>query len=264
MRISASYNYPNGEEHFLASVRAVRSVIDHISVVWQEISNAGEPITANARQALQAAVDEGLVDETISYAPDLSVTRRQNETTKRRLGLEAARSAGATHFLSLDTDEFYRPAEVEKARRLIAQEGWESTSVSSFLHVRRPVWRSPDLTRCCFITRIQPGTQIGVRDFPSPYVDPTRRMTARAETHYHFPVEAVAMYHMNLVRRDLAQKLRNSSTTDPAFLDEVASAIAAWLPGTPLDFPRKGALHFDYVQNEFNTYDPRDGQIARP
>ena len=217
MFVSASYNYFNGDEHLLASLRALRGGVEHVSLVWQEVSNAGEPITATARAALQAASAQGLVDQVIAYAPDLTRPRGANERAKRRLGLEAARAAGASHFLSMDADEFYRVAELAEARRQIAANGWRSTSVDTFLHLRRPVWRAHDSTRCCFLTEISPDTQIGIADFPSPRVDPTRRMSADPEHHHHFDVSVVAMYHMNLVRRDLDQKLRNSTTTDTAY-----------------------------------------------
>ncbi|PYE91894.1 hypothetical protein C8J35_1362 [Rhizobium sp. PP-F2F-G38] len=59
---------------------------------------------------------------------------------------------------------------------------------------------------------------MGVADFPHPFIDPTRTMTADPLTHHHFDVSTVSMYHMNLVRRDLAQKLRNSTTRDTVFL----------------------------------------------
>ena len=102
MRLSASYNYFNGDEHFLASLRAVRGGIEHVSVVWQEVSNAGEPITEAARAALAEAEAAGLIDEVIAYTPDLELPRARNERRKRRIGLEAARAAGASHFLTLD------------------------------------------------------------------------------------------------------------------------------------------------------------------
>ncbi|QEW23925.1 hypothetical protein LA6_006163 (plasmid) [Marinibacterium anthonyi] len=264
MFVSASYNYFNGDEHLLASLCALRGGVEHVSLVWQEVSNAGEPITATARAALQEARARGLVDQVIAYAPDLTRPRGANERAKRRLGLEAARAAGASHFLSMDADEFYRVAELAEARRQIAANGRRSTSVDTFLHLRRPVWRAPDSTRCCFLTEISPDTQIGVDDFPSPWVDPTRRMSADPEHHHHFDASTVAMYHMNLVRRDLDQKLRNSTTTDTAFLDEVARVVAAWTPGEVLAFPRKGDIVPGPVRNEFETWDPEEGSGGGP
>jgi hypothetical protein len=256
MMVSGSYNYFNGDEHLIASLRTHRAGLEHISIVWQEISNAGEPIAPQARDALSEAVDTGLVDEAIRYEPDFRVSRKANETRKRAIGLATARRAGATHFLSLDADEFYRPGELANARQQIALNGWRSTSVETFLHVVRPIWRAADVTRCCFITEIGNDTEIGVQHFPTPHVDPSRRMTAEPSTHHHFPKDMVSMYHMNLVRRDLAQKLRNSSTVDVDFLSRVALAVAEWSPGQPLDFPGKGVLDVTTAENEFATFDP--------
>lgn len=258
MNVAGSYNYFNGEEHLLASLRTLRPCLDSITVVTQRVSNAGLPMKAAAAAALRRAVDQGLVDEVADYAPDPTLSRKGNETAKRRIGLDLARRAGATHFLSLDADEFYRPAEVLRARDAIARHGWRSTSVASFLHLRRPVWRARDRTNCCFITRILPRSEIGVRDFPVADVDESRRMTARRPTHHHFAPHEVAMYHMNLVRADLGWKLANSSTPDRAFLDRVAAAVAGWTPGQPFEMPRKGVLTLDRVPNEFATFDPDD------
>ena len=256
MKIAASYNYFNGEEHFLASVRVLRQSVDYISVVSQSVSNAGEPISESAAQILKEAEASGLVDKVILFDPDLSLPRRENEKAKRRIGLEDARAAGATHFLSMDTDEFYRPQEFSWAVEQIKLQGCKSTSVGSFLHVKRPRYRGFDQTECCFVTEIGPSTDIGVAEFPRVQVDSTRKMTADAETHRHFGPDEIAMYHMNLVRKDLSQKLRNSSTTNRKFLRGVEKVVWQWRPGQTLRFPKKDEISISEVSNEFETYDP--------
>lgn len=262
MKLAASYNYFNGEEHFIASLLSIRDCVDFVSVVWQEESNSGEIITETARAVLEDAISKSLIDNVQLYQPNLNIPRKQNERNKRRLGLDLARELGASHFLSLDTDEFYRPEEFEEAKRQIIQHGWKSTSVSSYMHVKRPIYRTLDTTNCCFITEIQKDTDIGVQDFPCERVDSTRRMTSCHSSHHHFSVDVVAMYHMNAVRRDLSQKLRNSSTTDLNFLSDVQTSIESWSPGSPFFFPKKGELMIDEVVNEFNTYDPFECQSA--
>lgn len=256
MYLSASYNYFNGEEHFLASIRSLRSEIDHISVVWQEISNAGEPITSAAREALSEAKRLNLVDEVILFKPNFHRKRRENELEKRRIGLEVARKANGTHFLSLDTDEFYRARELNEAKRLIGENNWQSTSVESYLHLRRPLFRAKDNTCCCFITRIDAKTQIGVAEFPCKNVDSTRRMTANPDNHHHLEPNVVAMYHMNFVRTDLGQKLRNSSTVDKKFLKNVERLVQNWRPDVDITLPGKGEMQVVEVTNEFKTFDP--------
>lgn len=256
MQISASYNFFNGDEHLIQSLSRMRDCVDHISIVWQSTSNAGEAIDSEAQKTLNQAYAAQLFDDVIFFDPDLSLERSVNERLKRRIGLDVAINRDATHFLSLDADEFYRPEEFHAARIAISTAGWRSTSVNSFLHVKRPVWRALDVTCCCFITEITSDTKIGVPGFPCANVDPTRSMTAFSESHHHFSPSEVAMYHMNLVRRDIEQKLRNSSTTDRSFLAEVARSIDGWKPGQDFFFPNKGGLQLENVRNEFETFDP--------
>lgn len=262
MQISASYNFFNGDEHLIPSLLLMRQCVEHISIVWQSVSNSGEPITPYAKQTLLAAQDAGLVDAVIAYEPDLMMERHENERAKRRIGLAVARNAGATHFLSVDADEFYRPQEFHAARNLIEKYGCTSTSVNTFLHLKRPIFRAPDNTCCCFVTAITDMTEIGVLEFPHPNIDPTRRMTANSQNHHHFDPSVVAMYHMNLVRRDLEQKLRNSTTRDTDFLHKVQRAVQQWKPGQDFCFPNKGKLDISEVPNEFNTFDDDAERIS--
>lgn len=256
MRLAASYNFFNGEEHLLQSMRMLRGCVDHLSIVWQEVSNAGAAISDMGRRVVQDAVHKHLVDEVIPFVPDLDRSRKTNETIKRQIGLDAARRAGATHFLTLDADEFYRPPEVEAAKAAIQKSGWRSTSVESFLHIKRPIWRAYDVTCCCFITEIGPATQMGAAGFPCDHVDPSRRMTADPDSHHHFRPDTVAMYHMNLVRADIDSKFTNTSTLDKGFLAKVRAEWEKWQPGTPFHFPNKGTLHLEQVDNEFAAFDP--------
>jgi hypothetical protein len=255
MKISASYNFFNGDEHLIPSLILMRKCVEHISIIWQPISNSGEKMSSYAEEALALAGTSHLADDIILYEPDLTL-EHVNERIKRRLGLNAARNVRASHFISVDADEFYRPEEFHAARCLIEENGWRSTSVNSFLHLKRPIYRSSDITCCCFVTAIDGSTDMGVADFPCPHVDPTRSMTADLHTHHHFDPSVVAMYHMNLVRRDLDQKLRNSTTRDTHFLSLVQDAVETWRPGQSFSFPNKGVLAIYEVPNEFHTYDP--------
>jgi len=87
-------------------------------------------------------------------------------------------------------------------------------------------------------------------------VDPTRKISIGNTKHYHFHPSDVRMYHMNMVREDLRNKLNNSSTTDKKFLESVHRAFVDWDEGDFFDFPRKGKIEIKKVENEFETYDP--------
>ncbi|GHB16963.1 hypothetical protein GCM10007094_00440 [Pseudovibrio japonicus] len=258
MLLSASYNYFNGEEHLLASLRSIANSVEHVSIVYQATSNSGEPISEEALDALSDAIGEKLVNDVSLYEPDLTLPRSVNERNKRNWGLKIAKLRKSTHFMTMDVDEFYRETELISARRLIAEHGYNSTSAASFFHLKSPRYRSklPDSTNVSLITKIEPWSKFRPKqNYYIPMVDPTRNLKTLLKKHHHFSIDCVAMYHMNLVRRDIDSKFRNTSTTDNKFLDSLRKNIDNWNFGTPFEFPNKGMYEIAEVENEFNTFD---------
>lgn len=225
MRLGVAYNFFNSEEHLLASLRSVRNSVDFIVIIYQTLSNSGEPWSHAARAAVENAVSCNLADKAIEYTPDLGLSRQGNELQKRKEGLVQCRRARCSHFLSMDADEFYRQTELENAKAIILQRRLSRTTVSSFFHLKRPVYRALDTTNVPFICVINRFTRLGVSGYPVQMVDPTRAVGTFPRRHIHFDLAAIAMYHMNFVRKSFASKLRNSSTTNRDFLNLVESRI---------------------------------------
>ncbi|WP_108822618.1 hypothetical protein [Dysgonomonas sp. Marseille-P4361] len=255
MKLSVSYNFFNGEEHLEASVRSIRESVDYITVVYQEKSNSGEPISKEALNVLKRLKELKLVDKLYNYKPNFKKTRAQNELKKRKIGLWLAILKRCTHFFTMDADEFYRKEELEYAKQYIIKNKIASSSVSTFFHLRSVEWRALDSTNCSFITAISWRTKIGGNIYPVINIDPTRKVLPLEESHYHFSVDEVAMYHMNFVRKDkMRSKLNNTSTTDVDFLRKIEYNINSWKPGDIFLFPNKGEFTMEKVDNEFNTF----------
>lgn len=267
-----SYNFFNGEEHLIPSIKSIRDSVDFISIVYQRTSNSGNYASQGALDTLSDIRAAQLADDIIEFQPDFSVARQQNELKKRSIGLKTALRNKCTHFFTMDADEFYRRNEFEYAKDYIERNRVMSSSVKSYFHIKTPNWRSLDTTCCAFITKIDEQTQIGSGDYYIPMVDPTRgikpaldssllgKMSRRlfpVEPHIHFQPEKIAMYHMNFVRKDeMNSKLANTSTTDTVFLEKVRAEYLKWQPGEVFSFPNKGEFTFDNVPNEFATWSP--------
>lgn len=254
MKCGASYNLFNGEEHFLHSLRSVRPELDYVNVVVQYTSNLGEVAPEALREVVDLAKRERLVDEVIEYAPNLALRAQENELRKRRIGLAAAKSSGVEYFLSMDADEYYDTATLADAKRFIICEGFETTAAHTFLHIKRPIWRSasPDTTCVCFLTKIVDQSEFDYGgEFPV-LVDPTRRLHGDRQF-YMFGQNELTMMHMNLVRKDgLKSKLRNTSSAHMAdFILAVQKAYDEWNFGSPLCFPNKPPLKIIEVPDIF-------------
>ena len=52
MILSATYNFFNGEEHLIASLKSIRSQVDYINIVYQTISNHGNKCTEYAKDVI--------------------------------------------------------------------------------------------------------------------------------------------------------------------------------------------------------------------
>jgi hypothetical protein len=256
MRLGVAYNFFNSEEHLLASLSSVRNTVDFIVIIYQTVSNAGEGWSDAARDVLEVALTSKLADMAVEYIPDLSLIRQENERQKRKQGLLQCRTARCSHFLSMDADEFYRHSEMENAKLIILQHDLSVTTVSSFFHLKRPIYRALDTTNVPFICKINWFTRIGITKYPVQMVDPTRKIGTFPLRHKHFDSATVAMYHMNFVRMSFTSKLRNTSTTDQNFLNLVDNRIKEWTHPNIFNFPNKGNFDIELVKNEFATFDP--------
>lgn len=216
MKLSVTVNFFDGAELLVPSLELIRPAVDHVSVVFQELSNFGHPVTAASRNALHQAVSLGLVDDVSLYAPVLEWGGTRNEFEKRAIGIGLARSVAADAIMFMDADEFYDRRQFLRARRRIVDDGFDYTSVSYKNYYRLPTWRmqGPPEGQVPFICRIDDRTR---HELAGPYplvVDPTRGVRVADGQHHLFSPDDILMHHMTGVRLDLQEKILNSSGND--------------------------------------------------
>jgi hypothetical protein len=267
VKLSGSYNVFNGEELLLQSLTHSRQFCDHISIIYQNLSNTGNIANPLLGQVLEEANRRRLFDDIILFEPDLTKEAVTNEAHKRRIGLEAARARGCDHFITLDADEFYVPKQVNQFKEAYLKSMRMHLVVTcpSWLHIKSPRYRSlnPDTTRVILWSRITDGltneqTDCEVNFKMLDMVDPTRRFIDPNITTSRMIYEAdagqISMYHMNLVRTDgLASKLANTSShKNIKFIEEVESIYRRWKYGDDLSFPGKPSMKIGIVDDVFN------------
>jgi len=223
VKIGVSYNLFDGEELLEASIKSIRNNVYYISVVYQTVSNFGNPANSGLREQLEKLKEDGLIDEIYLYEPDLKLEAYQNEMKKRDIGLRLAKKNGCNYFLGMDTDEFYDEEEFSNALDRIIASNVTTSAVSIIDYIKSPENQivgnftftpselEPYNYYVPFLVKIKKlGWQNHGKCYFPCLVDPTRKLSHMGRFKL-FSVQEVAMHHMTTVRKDLNKKYQNTS-----------------------------------------------------
>lgn len=201
MKLAAVYICWHDWDLLEYSLKNIRPLVDGVIIVGSETSNYGEK-------------------SPVPDWPDIYIREpqfrdaRNSETDKRNYGLNIARQQGYTHFIPMDADEFYDPADVLWAKGLLNDE-----TVGLVCHCET-YFKSPQLTigkdrtLVPFIHKITPTLK---HEFNMKYpfawedgqirIDPTRSMNINSGVNF----VTISMHHYSYVRKDIQVKIRNST-----------------------------------------------------
>lgn len=211
MKLGVCYNFFDGEELLEGSISSVRNHVDYICVIFQNISNYGNPCNPNNQKMLDELLKTH-IDEVYIYHPNLSLPPHENEVKKRNIGLEMCRKAGCSHILGMDADEFYISDQLEKCKNIIETHSIEQSFCKMLTYFKAPIYQivPPEEYYVPFICKIKGGSKF-VHNYSSPVlVDPTRRLTGLKSVRI-FKRDEIEMHHMSFVRKNIRVKLENST-----------------------------------------------------
>ena len=281
MRLGVAYNVFDSEELLLHSISSIKPNVSYIAIVYQTVSNFGNPAHPMLEARLKHLVKLGLVNELHKYEPKsfsddekasmcspiseelggpptLVSNQFFNELRKREIGRQMCAAQGCTHFMSMDADEFYKVDELAYAKRKMLKENLDGSSCKMRFYFKEPTYEMlpfDEFNQVPLIYRIQEGSSL-LLAHPYPcIVDPTRRLSGVKRFH-QFDRSEVEMHHFSFVRADMASKMINVSNRDNhdgavQFLREFES----WTPATgvihPHPFGRKVFQFISWVPNAF-------------
>lgn len=208
------------------SVKNTLPAVDRIYVVWSNRSNRGETIPFHI---LSLDVVPLQIEPFLHYGP------QQNETMKRNAGIDQARKDGFTHFLMMDSDEFYLRQDILRDRDRMDREDINGLVCGLRVYIKEPTLWCEDHTLVPFITKLTPDVSIGDhRHFPFAYdklgnchIDPTRRPSHVSKIGWTDTV----MHHFSYVRKDMDLKIRNSTANLGRSRDVIFKDLAGAKPG---------------------------------
>lgn len=207
MKLGVSYNIFSGLEMLEHSINSIRDHVDHINVVYQEVSNVGivKPEIHDFVKGLK-----GKIDSAILYTPQSFQNPKANETRKRNIGLSHCKQIGCTHFMSMDADEIYTDQFI-KAKEIIEKGNYDSSACKMQTYYKTPQYKvdPPEEYYVPFIYKIDKRMFQRGMSWPLK-ADSSRKM---APGHMKtFSREELEMHHMSYVRNDIRDKLYNSSS----------------------------------------------------
>ena len=211
-------------------VENIRPVVDKVIVVYSENSNH-----FNFNDGITELVFGKLPCQWVQFEPEVGRSPHDNETRKRNYGLEIAKMQGFTHFLLMDSDEFYNQEDVTKEKERIEQRNLNGLVCRLKTYVSKPTLWCEDHTLVPFIQKLNRLTMVGnFKNYPfnldsegHVHIDPTRRIN------YTSGVEMsdVYMHHYSYVRKDFELKINNSSANLRRSRDVIYEDLREAKPG---------------------------------
>lgn len=226
MKLGVSYNVFDGIELLEPSVLSIRGNVDHISVVYQDVSNRLIKSRYDIFPILKKMKDICLIDDIIKFSPKIdrpivgsNVKPRechQNEIQKREIGRKKAIECGCDYFLSMDVDEFYISEDFKSAKNKIIENGIDLSVCKIQPYLNKPTYKKIKLDdyHVPFIQKSNLKLSLYC-DFPV-VADPTRKAEG-FKNFYEFSDKELIMHHMTHVRsskKSLEYKFMNSSAKD--------------------------------------------------
>ena len=220
MKLCAIYNVWDDWDLYFRSLEWISPLVDGTICIGSYKSNFGEE---SYIQTIHDLHQDGR-DLFFQWEPDLKLDPRTNETAKRNYGLQKARELGYTHFLMMDSDEFYEPEEFKKELKR-----FENPNLMGLVCRVKCYFRSPELTigydttLVPWVHKITPNLRFELnRNYPFAWtlldkiphthtkqirIDPTRSMNINDYVEW----SEITMHHMSWIRSDIKKKIRNST-----------------------------------------------------
>jgi hypothetical protein len=231
-----------------------------VTVVYQKLSNFGNPCGPFLEERLSSLFSRGLVDELVLYHPrtfskeekrnmvgsrctgaDLGGCPAEavddvffNELTKREIGRLRCARAGCELFMSMDSDECYLPHQLLAAKALVLEKRLEGAACYMRVFFKSPTCELLPLDAMNAVPAIYRVRERMHFRLGCPYpvlLDPTRRLDNLRLFHV-FPREQLEMFHYSFVRSDMKSKLANvSNRGNYQSVDDFLDRFERWREG---------------------------------
>lgn len=188
------------------SVDNIRQLVDGVLIIGSTKSNHGE----------YSPIPEEWHNKELHVREPKFHIPLHSETDKRNFGLEIARARGYTHFITMDSDEFYIPEEFLRIKYLVSSKDILGVVCPVVGYFKLPTLSfGRDVTLVPHIHKLTSSIRHEFnRSYPHAWkagqirIDPSRSLNIHSDVFY---TEQIQMHHMTYIRKDIDKKIRNST-----------------------------------------------------
>ncbi len=257
LKLVAIFNVWNDYYLLRHAVDNIRQLVDGILIIASTKSNYGE---------VSAIPKEWQNEELFVREPRYHIPLH-SETDKRNYGLEIAKSKGYTHFITMDSDEFYRPDEFLKAKEKVSRENLNGIVCPVVVYFKSPALTlGRDVTLVPHIHKLTPTIRHEFnRGFPYAWhgsqirIDPSRSLNINTGVSY---MDDVEMHHYSWIRKDYHLKIRNSTARKNLERSTMLTDLSQATEGYYVQFYRK-RLSRATVSFGIHEYNPEGTAVFR-
>jgi hypothetical protein len=249
MRLIATYNvWADGLDLLKQSVENILPVVDQVLIVFSNYSNYGHFIPFTC-------LDPHEKIQYLNFEPNQNLPPHQNEIDKRNFGLNWAKENEFTHFINMDSDEFYDQTEFRIEKYHIEKNNLAGMACGTKVYFKKPTLTvGLDHTIVPFIHKVTPGLKFKLNNKTYPFayddkgdahIDPTRRLNLTEGIVW----SNILMHHMSWLRSDYNLKIENSAARNNLRKSSIYRDLDKAAPGVYNEFYRK---ELQECENIFN------------
>jgi len=236
MKIHAAYNVFDNEELLEDSIRSIREFVDEVTIIYQKVSNFGQPCDPHLEDLLRHLRDDRLVDTLVSYnvqnvSPDI------NERKKNNIGYEFAKKSKSDYHMVMNCDEFYFKEGFLEIVELLKKYPVDVVTSYMYTYYKSSKYRFKEIENysVAVMNKVCEGREY-IQMAPNPLLlDPSRRMSY--DSCFCFPKTTPHMHHLSHVRKDFSKKLLNSTARahDPQFETYIPKMVECYQNWRPVE-----------------------------
>lgn len=226
-KVGAIYNTFYGLNMLKESIESIRGVVDHIVVVHQRVSFAGQQEDPTNDEVFEFLLNHNYIDEIIYYDRQPGIDTMVGVITKRNLGLDNCKNNDCNYILTMDTDECYNHTELLSEINRMSIENLQTLYSPIYAYYYNEQYYFVDSYYVPSIYKVDTRKYI-IGATSNVLCDPVRKLQEG-----RYSISTMPMHHLTYLTKNFDDKQTSKLLTDTDKSDfiKIKKYLKTWKPG---------------------------------